>query len=226
MDARGTLAVGGAKAVGAGIAAAEDDDLLARGGDRNRRIDLVTEVTLVLLGQEFHREVDAVELASRNGQVAGLGCSHGEADRVELRAHLVGVDVEPYVAIGHDFDALGLHLFDTALDVVLLELEVGNPVHQQPADAVGSLVERNRVTGARQLLRAGEARRPRTHHRHTFPTPARGRLRHDPAFSPRMVDDVLLDQLDGDGVVVDVEDAGFLARCGAHAPGELWKVIG
>src|SRR5262249_15402036 len=103
---------------------------------------------------------------------------------------------------------------------------VGYPVHEQPADAVGALQERNRVTGARQLLRAGEARWTRTDHRHPFSAALPWRLRCYPPLAPRMVDDVLLDQLDGDGVVVDVEDAGFLARCRAYPPGKLRKVVG
>src|SRR5690606_9134370 len=62
---RGTLAVGGAEAVGAGVAAADDDDVLALGGDGGG-----VEVALlhpVGDGQVLHRLVDALEVASGDG---------------------------------------------------------------------------------------------------------------------------------------------------------------
>src|SRR6266581_3704115 len=48
----------------------------------------------------------------------------------------------------------------------------------------------------------------------------------DPAFLPATIDDGAFDRLDGDRIVVDVQRAGRLARCGADAAGEFWKVIG
>src|SRR6267154_1631802 len=60
------LAVRGADAVRAGIAAADDDDMLAFGGDRTlRRGDRlgIAGDALVLLRQIIHRKMDARELA-------------------------------------------------------------------------------------------------------------------------------------------------------------------
>ena len=49
--------------------------------------------------------------------------------------------------------ALGLHLLEAAVDNVLFQLEVGNAVAQQAADAVIFLIDGDRVSGAAQLLR-------------------------------------------------------------------------
>ena len=57
---------------------------------------------------------------------------------------------------GHAF---GLHLLTPRVDVMLLHLEVGNAVAQQAA-GLGVLLEHMHVVpGARELLRAGQARR-------------------------------------------------------------------
>ena len=65
---RGALAGGGAEAVGAGVAAADDHDVLAVGGDLV--LDLLAERDAVGLRQELHRLVDAAELAAGHRQVA------------------------------------------------------------------------------------------------------------------------------------------------------------
>ena len=59
---------------------------------------------------------------------------------------------------GAELGALGLHLGEAALEVALLHLELGDPVAQQAADAVGPLEHDDVVAGAGQLLGRGEAR--------------------------------------------------------------------
>ena len=74
-------------------------------------------------------------------------------------AQLVGGDVDADVDAGAELRALGAHLLEPAVEVALLHLELGDAVAQQAADAVGPLVDRDGVTGARELLRDGEAGR-------------------------------------------------------------------
>src|SRR5262249_40063116 len=66
-DRARALAVGGAEAIGAGVPAAEDDDALARGAELVRHG--VTGDDLVLLWEEVHREMDAAQLAARDGEI-------------------------------------------------------------------------------------------------------------------------------------------------------------
>ena len=65
----------------------------------------------------------------------------------------------PTVTFAVEDDALGLHLLDAPVDVVLLELEVGNAVAQQAAGLGALLVDMHLVADARELLGAGEAGR-------------------------------------------------------------------
>src|ERR1700683_740007 len=82
------------------------------------------------------------------------------------------------------------------------------------------------MTGARELLCTREARGSRADHSDALSGCARRRLRNDPTLRPRVIDNVFFDQLDGNGIVVDVEDASLFARRGTHAPGALGKIIG
>src|SRR5690606_30214586 len=66
------LAVRGADAVRTGVATADHHHVLALGKDWLDVVELFAGDALVLLAEEIHREMDAVELAARNGQVAGL----------------------------------------------------------------------------------------------------------------------------------------------------------
>ena len=59
-------------------------------------------------------------------------------------------------------DAFGLHLLDAAVDVALLQLEIGNAIAQQAARLGVLLIDVNVVAGARELLGASETRRTRT----------------------------------------------------------------
>ena len=58
---------------------------------------------------------------------------------------------------GAEARALGLHLREARLEVLLLHLEVGDAVAQQAADAVVALEHGDRVAGAGELLGGGEA---------------------------------------------------------------------
>ena len=63
----------------------------------------------------------------------------------------------PMFDAGAEPGALGLHLREARLEVLLLHLEVGDAVAQQSADAVVALEHGDGVAGAGELLRGGEA---------------------------------------------------------------------
>ena len=153
-DASGSLAVGRAEAIGAGIAAADDDDVLAGGKDLVG--DAIAFADLVLLRQELHREVDAFQLAAGDVEIARLLGAAGQQDGVELAAQVVDRHVAADVGVGDELHAFGAHLLDAAVDQVLLHLEIRDAVAQQAADAVALLEYGDGVSGARELLRGGQ----------------------------------------------------------------------
>ena len=231
------MPVGGAHAVAAGVAAADHDHVLAGGHDL--AIDPVARVDAVLLGQELHREVDALQFAAGHRQVARLLGTAREDHGVELGLQLLGRDGLAR-QVGHarggrglahehagaEDHAFGLHLLDATVDVALLHLEVGDAVAQQAPDTVVLLEHRHVMADPGQLLRGRHPRGTGAHHGHALAGLGLGRLRHHPALFPPLVDDRVLDRLDADGVGIDVQRAGRLARRGADAAGELGEVVG
>jgi hypothetical protein len=108
---------------------------------------------------------------------------------------------------------------------MLLHLEIGNAVAQQPADPIFLLEDDDLVPRARELLRASETGRSRPDDRNAFARFLARRTRNDPAFLPPFVDDEVLDRLDSDRIVVDVERARGLARRRTDPAGELGKLL-
>jgi hypothetical protein len=180
----------------------------------------------VLLRQEIHREMDAVEVAAGDRQVARGFRAAGQCQRVILVQHLARVEVAADMDAVMEGDALGFHLRHAAIDDGLLHLEIGNAISQEPAGLGVFLVDMHLVTGARELLRAGHARRAGADHRDTLAGLELGDFRLDPATLPGTVDDRAFDGLDGDRVVVDVERAGGFARRRTYAARKLREIIG
>ena len=159
----------GAKAVGAGIATADDDNALAGGKDRHAR-------------REPCRPARAWSAAAGTPSRSGCPSAHARdiADRaaapsrrparwhrIRLRRS-VHIHVHADMRVGDKLHALGLHLLQAAIDDVLLQLEVRDAVAQQAADAVGFFIHGDGVSGAAQLLRRGKTRRTGADHGNLF----------------------------------------------------------
>src|SRR4051812_46956169 len=82
------------------------------------------------------------------------------------------------------------------------------------------------MTGARKLLRAGEASGTGTDHGHSLARFQSGRIWPDPAFFPRLVDDRVLDRLDADRVIVDPKSARFLTGRRTNPPRKFGEIVG
>ena len=123
--------------------------------------------------------------------------------------------VSPTSTLGAERDALGLHLLHAPVDEVLLHLEVGDAVAQQPAEAVVLLEHVTswpaRASCWRRRGRPGPSRRRRRACRSCVV----GRLAARSSLPPSRGRRSRLDGLDRHRVVVDVERARRLAR----APG-------
>jgi len=82
------------------------------------------------------------------------------------------------------------------------------------------------MTGARQLLGAGETSRTRSDNGDLSLAPPRRDKRLDPALLPAAVDDRAFDGFDRDRGVVDIQRARLLAGGGADAAGKFRKIVG
>ena len=143
--------------------------------------------------------------SSRPGilQVARLLRAAGQQNGVVVIGQGLDRNVHAHVRVGDKGDAFGAHLVQAAVDDVLLHLEAGNAVTQEAADAVGLLIDGDRVAGAAQLLRGGQPRRTAAHDSHALAGVLLGKLGTNPALLPAALDDGALDELDGDGRLID-----------------------
>ena len=86
------------------------------------------------------------------------------------------------VGAGDELDALGREQIDAALDDALVELHVRDAVHQQAADAVGPLVDGDRVADLVELRGGGEPGGPAADDGDRLPVRVGGRLRRRPSL--------------------------------------------
>mmetsp|Transcript_96794 Transcript_96794/g.276534 ORF Transcript_96794/g.276534 Transcript_96794/m.276534 type:complete len:331 (-) Transcript_96794:510-1502(-) len=220
-----------ANAVRARVAAANHNHVLALGRDerlvpaaRDGAV-LGHEQALLVFGQELHGEVHALELAPVHREVARDGGAEREHERVGVGAEYVDVDVNANVRLRHELDALLDQHVDSPLDLLLLQLHVGDTVHEQPTDTVLTLVHRHLVPHLIQLVGHRQARRPATDHRDGHARAEGRHARHHPTLLPRPVDDGVLHVFDRHRRVDEPGHASTLARRGADTARELRKVV-
>ncbi len=122
------------------------------------------EADPVGLREVLHRLMDTAQIPPTEPKITrdcGTECQH---DGVIAIAQLIAGDVDPDVDAGAEDGALAAHLIQTAIEVLLLHLELGNAVSEQAAEFVFALVDRDGVPGPGQLLRHGQSGRTRTDH--------------------------------------------------------------
>src|SRR5262249_21868464 len=127
--------------------------------------------------QKLHGEVDTLEVAAGSfcEEVIGPSGAAAKHERIELGAELLGRVILADLPVGNEFDPFGGHEIDTALDDPFVKLHVGNAVHEQAANAVGTLEDRNLVPGTIELGSARQSRGAGADDRDLLASPFGGR---------------------------------------------------
>ena len=223
----------GSNTIGARVTASDHDDVLPGGSDKGVFVPLRFqgsllghEEALLVLREEFHGKVNALEVAARNGQVTRLGSADGEGKGVVVGPKLVDVDVTADIGVRNERNALLSEKVDAAVDGLLLELRVRDAVHEKPPDAICPLVDGDLMTHLVELVGCGKASGSRSHNSDCHSSPILDDARLDQAIIPGPVNDGIFNVLDGDRTVDEAGDARALAGCGADTSGELREVVG
>jgi hypothetical protein len=225
-NAGAAVANGGADAVCARVAAADDHHILTSSGDVVVS-HLAVQHRLGVLGQELHGEVDALQIAAFDGQVAGTGGAGAEDHRVEVLHQGFGGYVFAHFGVADEGDALGFqHVQPPLDDFLLVQLHVGDAVHQQPTGAVGPFIHRHPVASGVELGGSGEPGGTGADDGHFLAGALAGRGGADPAGFPALFGDGILNVFDGHGGTGDAQHAGSLAGGGANPSGEFGEVVG
>ena len=209
------LAHGGAHAVHGGVAAADHDDVAARGVELAAVIgrDAVAEADAVRGDQVVERRRDPGRAGARGDQLAGRIDADSDQDRVVAGAQLVQAGVAADLEAEFELDAAIGQAGGAPLDHVLFQLEAGDAVDQQAAGAVVTVVDGDVITGFAQPLGGGQARGAGADDPDRLAAGGTGAQGLDPAFLPGLVGQVAFDRADGDGAVAGLLDgAGALAQ--------------
>ncbi len=129
------------------------------------------------------------------------------------------------VSASHEVDAFAPQQIDPPLDDAFVKLHVGNPVHQQAAQAVRPLVDGHLVTRLIQLSGRGQAGRTGANNGDPSTGPCGRRMRRDPAFCPASIDDRVFDILDRHRRFDDPQDTRAFAGGRASSPREFREVV-
>ena len=215
----------GADAVGAGVAAADDDHVLAlaRGWAHVRRR---CRAGLGVRGEELHREVDALEVAAldRQDRAAASRRCRGRSRRTPAAASAARRSSPTLALQTKLMPSSSMSSTRRWTTSRLSSFMFGMPYMSRPP-TVGALEDGDRVAGLVELRGGGEAGGAGADDRDLLAGATCGGSRHDPAFLEALVDDRSFDVLDRDRRLVDAEHARAFARRGADAAGELGEVV-
>lgn len=102
------------------------------------------------------------------------------------------------MSIGDKVDALVRHQLETTLDDALVELHVGNTIHEETSESVVAIVDRDRVTRLVQLIGRGETSGSGSDDGDLLASSVLRRARLHPSHLETLVDDRALDRFDSD----------------------------
>jgi hypothetical protein len=108
MHRESALTMRGTETISSGITASDNDDALSFGV--NRTAFEVTFLDSVCEREEFHRLMNAYELATRNGEISSRCRPARKNDRIEIGTQLIASDVNADIHIASEFDTLGFEL--------------------------------------------------------------------------------------------------------------------
>lgn len=172
-----------------------------------------------------HGKMNTIQLTTLDIQIPRLGSPKTKRQRIKIGPKFIHIHILPNIRIGHKLNPLLSQQIDTSVDRILLELHIGNAVHEQPPDSVGTLKDRHLVPHLIQLIRGRQPRRTGANHGHCHAGPFLGNAGHDEPLVPSVVHDGILDVLNGDGSIHQSGDAAPLTRSRADPARELREVV-
>jgi len=212
-------------AVGAGVAAADDDNILAFGGDETAVLVLVQNC-LGVRREEVHCKVDAFQLTPNDWKVTRLGGTRAEYHRVEFLEQILDGKVFADLGVADELYALLLKDSEAAHDdLFLIELHVGDAIHEQSAGAIGTFKHSDPMTSLVELRGGAKTGGTGTDDGDFFAGALGRRIGGDPAFVPTFVSDRTLDVLDRDWRIGDAKHARTFAGRGADTTCEFGEVV-
>ena len=220
------LPYSGCYTVGAGIAAADDDNVFPFGGDRFFILELAVQKAFRNAVQIVLGKVDALQLAAWDRQIARYGTACAEGDRVELFEQHFRRNFVPDFAVQLKFDTGGFQQLDAPFNQLFIQFHIGYAVHQKSAGAVGPFVDSDAVAGLIELVGTGQPGRTTADDGNFFAAADRWEVGFDVTFCKGCFDDILFKITDADRTAGQAGAAGSFAGSGTDVRGEFREIIG
>ena len=226
-DALAALTMSRSDAVGARIAAADDQYILSFGGNALVLREFHASEDTVLLREQFEGEMHAFQFAARGLEIAGGGSAGGDDDSVVIAGYAGHSGFSGYSGIILKLDALLLQQGDAAIDDGLVELEIGDAVAQEATGSFVLLEDGDLIAHQVQVVGGSESGRTGTNNSHLLPIANDVCARLDIALAESSLNDGAFILAVGSRLVVEtVQHAGFLAERRTDAARELREGIG
>jgi hypothetical protein len=188
-------------------------------------LQIAVEEALGIGLQELHGEMNAPEPPALDRKVAGPGGACAYNGRVVFLEEILGRVVFAYLRIRDEPDPFFREQLHPSIDHALVQVRVGDAVHEEPSHPVVPFEHGNQMPRLIQLRGAGKPGGPRPYDRDFFTGPGLGYLRDDPSLFKTLVYYRAFDCLYRYRRFVDAEDARPLARRGANPPGEFREIV-
>ncbi|CAF3597842.1 unnamed protein product [Fusarium graminearum] len=222
-DRLSTVTERGSDTIVTSVTTTNDNNVLVLGRDVSVVTKLGVEKRLGVLVKELHSVVNTLELAALDREVTSNSSTSCNNNNV-----MAGPKVaERWMTLltncntGLEDDTLVRHEIGTALDNTLVELHVGNTVHEETTQAVSSLIDSDKVTSAVELVSSSQTSRAGSNDRDSLASADLRRLRNHPTLLETPINDSTLDRFDADRVFVDTQNTSTLARSRADTAASL-----
>jgi hypothetical protein len=194
-DRLGTVTERGSDTIVTSVTTTNNNNVLVLGSDVGFVAKLRVKQRLGVLVKELHSIVDALELTALDRKVTSNSSTGGNDNNVMAGSKVIerGVALFAHSDASLEDDALGCHEVGTSLDDTLVELHVGNTVHEETSKTIGALVNSDEVTGLVELVSSSQTSRARSDDRNSLASANLGRLRNHPTLLETSVDDSTLD---------------------------------
>ena len=215
-----------ADAVIAGISAADHYDMLTLGLHGCRKVAAAQQVF-----RGGGQKIDCIEDAFRSLhafrlQGPGLFGTAAKNDRVVFFTQIGNLQVFSDIDAGPENDAFRLHQLLPARDHALVQLHVGNTVHEQTADPVFPFINGNGMPPFAKGIRRGQAGRAAADHRDFSAAFPDRRLSFHPSLPVSGLNQIQLIIPDCYRVIVLTADTCLLAESGTDPSGKFRKTVG
>ena len=155
--------------------------------------------------------LQVVRLRDQGGQAPGLFGAAGQDDSVKFLLKLLRLFF-PDIHTGLKDDALGLHEFSAALYDALIQLHIGDAVHEKAPDPVLSLKHRDQMSAVIELVRRRQAGGTAPHDGDLFAAAQGGPAGLHPSVGKGCLYNIQFVVMHCDRLSVHAVDAGLLTQ--------------